>query len=59
MEIWLLKPQHSSVLKAQPRQRISHMVIYLYVSDQSVYSTYMIQKGLTDNKHVTFLWLTL
>ena len=30
--------QHASVLKAQPRQHISNIYIYLYVSDQSVYT---------------------
>ena len=30
--------QHTSVLKAQPRQDISNIYIYLYVSDQSVYT---------------------
>ena len=29
--------QHMSVSKAQPRQYISNIYIYLYVSDQSVY----------------------
>ena len=30
--------QHTSVLKAPPRQRISNIYIYLYVSDQSGYT---------------------
>ena len=29
--------QHTSVLKAQTRQHISNIYIYLYVSDQSMY----------------------
>ena len=36
-EIRLFNLQHTSVLKAQPRQRISNIYIYLYVSYQSVY----------------------
>ena len=36
MEIWLFNLQHTSVLKAQPQQRISNIYIYLYVSDQFV-----------------------
>ena len=38
MEIWLFNLQHTSVLKAQPQQRISNIYIYLHVSDQSVYT---------------------
>ena len=38
MEIWLFKLQQTSVLKAHLRQRISNIYIYLYVSDQSVYT---------------------
>ena len=38
MKIWLFKLQHSSVLKAQSRQRKSNIYIYLYVCDQSVYT---------------------
>ena len=38
MEIGLFKLQHSSVLKAQPRQHISNMYIYLYLSYQSAYT---------------------
>ena len=38
MEIWLFNLQHTSVLKAQPRQRISNIYICLYVSDQSGYT---------------------
>ena len=38
MEIWLFNLQHTSGLKALPRQRISNIFIYLYVSYQSVYT---------------------
>ena len=38
MEIGVFNLQHSSVLKAQPEQRISNIYIYLYVSYQSVYT---------------------
>ena len=38
MEIWLFKLQHTQFLEAQPRQHISNIYIYLYVSDQSVYT---------------------
>ena len=34
----IINLKHSSVLKAQPRQRISNIYIYLYVSDQSGYN---------------------
>ena len=35
--------QQASILKAQPRQRISNIYIYLYVSDKSEYT------GLADD----------
>ena len=36
--VYLFNLQRTSVLKAQPQQRISNRYIYLYVSDQSVYT---------------------
>ena len=38
MEIWLFNLHHTSLLKSQPRQLVSNIYIYLYVSDQSGYA---------------------
>ena len=62
MEIWLFNLQHTSVLKApatvEPRQHISNIYIYLYVSDQSVIIGSEIQ-GANKEKSSTYFAMAL
>ena len=44
----IIKLQHLSVLKAQPGQHISNIYIYLYVSDQSVYTGSEVGREILD-----------
>ena len=47
MEIWLFNFQHTSVLKAEPPQRISNILIFLYVNYQSVHIGSKLEPGIT------------